>query len=172
VLFTLIVGPSAGQGSQQAYAFADRSAGTYLWANLGSTSPNVGRFIFAVDNAGLFWPNEAAAVTVLQDGSVELSFDGIGWMDASGTFDPLLWRYQVQGTPATTPLQLQATIAADLTTASAQLTAGGVVYHLNDLPIADGADAAIAEIAAYVEAEDWIALYDRLHEPFRLAIDQ
>ena len=172
LLFCTIVGSSAAQTEPQAFAFADRAAETYLWINLTPGSPNEGRFVYAVDGAGLFWGAGPAVVTAHSDGSVGVSYDGPGWHDATGTFDPLLWSYRVNSDPASLQLQLSGTIGEDRSTAALELDAGGQLFGLNDDPAISGADAKIAEIAGLVEAEDWSSLYLRLHESFRAAIGE
>jgi hypothetical protein len=155
-----------------ALAFADRTAGAYLWINLDPTSPYEGTFLYAVEDAGLFWGDGMATQTTRPDGSVEVRYHGLGWNDAIGTFDPLLWSYDLNGDPSAMLLQLRGVVGADRSTASAELVADGQLYELNDGPPIGGADAAIAEIAALVEAEDWRSLYLRIQKSFRDSINE
>jgi hypothetical protein len=157
---------------QEHLAFSDYAADTYLWINLDPESTFKGRFAFAVGSRGLYWGDGPADFTSQPDGSVEVSYDGPGWNDPAGTFEPLLWRSETHGDPSPVPLGVDGVVGVDRSTASVELFADGQVYELNDGPPIAGADAAIAQIAALVEAEDWPALHLRIHRSIRASIDE
>lgn len=156
----------------QAFAFADRTAGVYLWINLNPTSRYEGTFLYAVEDAGLFWGDGVATPTSLADGSVEVRYDGLGWNDAIGTFDPLLWSYDLNGEPSGMQLELHAVLGANRSTATAELVANGRRYDLNDGPPIAGADEAVGDIAELVDEEDWRSLYSRIHDRVRDSLDE
>ena len=123
--------------------------------------------MLAVEGRGLYWGTEPANFTSQPDGSIEISYDGPGWNDPDGTFDPLLWSYDVTDEPSSMPLRLHGVVGADRSTASVQLFADGQTHELKDGPPITGADAAMIEIAELVEAKDWRSLYLRIHERSR-----
>lgn len=152
--------------------YADSANETYLWINLGADPDTRGRFIFAVGGAGLFWGDQAATLTVEGDGSTTASYSGAGWLDSTGTFDPLLWRFEVLRDPVPTTVALTASLSADLSSATAQLAVGQATYPLNDGPAPTGADGAAGDAVALLEAQDWVALYGRLHPDLRAALSE
>jgi len=160
--------PPAGWAS----TFADRSTGTYLWLNTTVGGSHEGRFLVAVDGAGLFWGAQPASMSEGTGGTRNVNYSGDGWSNGAGLFSPLTWRFEVVGEPQLLQISLAGSIDATGTSGSFTLTAGGTVYLLNDLAAPAGAEAAASNIVSLIQAGDWAGLYGTLHPMYRNAVDQ
>ena len=70
VAASFTVRASAAPPEGWASTFADRSNGTYLWLNTIAGGADEGRFLVAVDGAGLFWGTQAASIANGAGGTV------------------------------------------------------------------------------------------------------
>ena len=147
--------------------YSDPAADTYLWINVGADPTGSGTFVFVADGI-LFWGAGGATLSDQPDGSTLATYVGPGWRNPDGTFDPFTWHLAFGPTVEPLNLSLDAHLEPEGTT-SATLVAGGVTYQLDSVRIVAGADVALAEVVALLEAEDWQAVYARLQSRLQTA---
>jgi hypothetical protein len=162
IIVTLLARPaSSADGSLGYLSFKDVMNGSTFSVALQGAGSNQGKFQFAVEGAGLFWPVNRATVEVKSDSSVIVRYDGPGFADAQAAIDPVFGFHQRSGTVTPDTIRLEAQINPDRITASAELWVDGASgsYKLTDRRSTPDADTDLATILAAFEAQDWASVY-------------
>lgn len=159
LLVTRTGSATSADGSLGYLTFKDLPNRSTLSAALHEAGADKGRFQFAVDDVGLFWPTNRATVEVKSDSSVIVRYEGAGYQDADATIDPTFGFHQRSGSLRDVTLRLEAQVNSDRITASAELWVDGTLYKLTDRRATPDADADLASILSAFEAQDWTAVY-------------
>lgn len=150
--------------------FADQDAERYVRIDLAAAETTPG-LMFADLDDGLFWPNGALTTDVGTDRSISISYRGPGKHSPDAEFDPLTWFFVI-GPVEEVEVDISGTLSADLSAANITLRAGPTAYVLEDDMAAPGVETVIAAVVEELEAEDWSAIYARLHSLTRAGMTE
>jgi hypothetical protein len=177
VAFALVLAVTArlgagADGSSGFLTFKDAANGTSLSVGLADAGDARGRFQFAVDDVGLFWPADVATVDVKSDSSAIVRYEGPGFLDAAARLDGTFGYHETSGDSIPVDLRLEMQVNPDRITATAELWSGGQQHHLVDRRAAPDADADLDSILAAIERSDWTSLYGWVYADARATIEQ
>jgi hypothetical protein len=166
VAAVMVGAPGTGTGADGSagfLAFKDASAGSSMSVGLQDAGAARGRFEFAVDGVGLFWPADVATVAVKSDSSVIVRYDGPGFLDARAQLDDTFGFHKRSGDWTKVDIRLEAQVNPDRITASATLWSGAQQFVMVDRRPTPDADQDLATILDTVRRSDWSALYGWLY---------
>jgi hypothetical protein len=173
LIVSLVVQPAtSADGSLGYLSFKDVANGSTFSIGMRDAGPNVGKFQFAVNGTGLFWPSNRATVEVKSDSSVIVRYDGPGFADHHATIDAAFGYHQKSGEALAVAVRLEAQVNPDRITASAELWVDGVAYKLTDRRATPDAVTDLASILAVFQAENWASVYQWTYSGVRSEMTQ
>jgi hypothetical protein len=164
--------PSASHAAQPPAAmtngFQDHTSNDYLRIQLDPTAANYGGFVVAIPGTGLTWAAQPAAASTKSDHSVQLRYDGTGYLDANAKLDTEFGvGYQTVGAPTTITLRLIGQVDPAHTSGSIELWVNGIHYQFAAAPAPQNADTVGNAVLAALKANDWTALYNLADDSLR-----
>ena len=162
--------PSAGQITNETITVTDRTAGTILTVNIDPVSPIGRRFVFGIVGTGAYWAADPITVDEEADGSLTVTYAGSGRFDPGADVDFVFGSVNRSGNESAAQIALEASISADRTSASAELTVGSQVYELADVAPPSSAAGVADALATTIESADWAGQYALYTDAFRNAV--
>jgi hypothetical protein len=150
------------EAAEDIVTFADQDAERYVRIDLAAAPSSPGLLFMDMDD-GLFWPVAALDTEAGPDGSISISYRGPGKHNPDASFDPTTWFFMMGPTVTEVDLEISGTLSADRSAANITLRSGAVAYVLEDELAAPDVAAVLAAVIRDLEAEDWAAIYARMH---------